>query len=84
MPMPKTSPRAAGFLAIEDTKDEKIFPIPIPTPANAITARPAPINFAASASIILFLLFLLVINKFDCAILSADEWHRLNTNTLVP
>ena len=32
MPMPKTSPRAAGFLAIEDTKDEKIFPIPIPTP----------------------------------------------------
>ena len=53
--MPKTSPRAAGFLAM-GTKDEKIFPIPIQPSASAITAKPV-INFAASASIILFLLF---------------------------
>jgi hypothetical protein len=33
-----------------------MFPIPKPTPVRAIVARPAPIYFAASASIIFFLL----------------------------
>ena len=49
--MPKTSSRAAGFLAIELIKDANIFQIPTPTPASAITAIPAPISLAASASI---------------------------------
>ena len=31
--------------------DEKIFPIPIPDPITPITAKPAPITFAASISI---------------------------------
>ena len=31
--------------------EAKILPIPTPTPARAITAKPAPINFAASISI---------------------------------
>jgi len=49
--IPKTSFFAAGFLPTAVTNDAKIFQIPTPTPANAITANPAPINFAASISI---------------------------------
>ena len=33
-----------------DIKDAKIIPIPAPTPPSPITARPAPINLAASTS----------------------------------
>ena len=52
IPIPKTSFFALGFLPIAVTNAAKIFPIPTPTPANAITARPAPISFAASISIL--------------------------------
>ena len=48
----KTSPLAAGFLPTAWINYEKIFPIPIPDPITPITARPAPITFAASISII--------------------------------
>ena len=50
--MPKTSFFAAGFRPTAVTNDANIFPIPTPTPAKAITAKPAPINFAASISIL--------------------------------
>lgn len=43
---------AEGFLAIEFIRDENKFPNPRPTPNNAMTASPAPINFAAAASIL--------------------------------
>ena len=51
---------ADGFRAIDCISDENKFPSPIPTPNNAITEIPAPINFAALASIINspFLMFL--------------------------
>lgn len=42
---------ADGFRAMEFIKDENKLPRPRPTPNNATTAIPAPINFAAAASI---------------------------------
>ena len=53
--IPKTSFFAAGFLPTAVTYESKILPITTPTPARAITAKPAPINFAASISIFFFL-----------------------------
>jgi hypothetical protein len=44
--IPNTSFLAAGFRPTAVTNDAKILPIPTPTPARAITAKPAPINFA--------------------------------------
>jgi len=43
---------AEGFLISHDKQFPKIIPIPTPAPARAIAARPAPIIFAASNSII--------------------------------
>ena len=45
---------ADGFLAIALISDEKRFPSPMPTPKSAMTEIPAPINFAALASIFIF------------------------------
>ena len=43
----------------------KIVPIPIPAPASAIVANPAPINLAASGSIIFsFLILIIIINAY--------------------
>jgi hypothetical protein len=42
---------ALGLRAPDEIIDEKMLPIPEPTPPSPITARPAPINFAASTSI---------------------------------
>ena len=42
---------ADGFLAIDCMSEENRFPNPIPTPNRAIIEIPAPINFAALASI---------------------------------
>ena len=46
-----TSLRAAGLRPTASIKDENMFPIPIPEPITPITARPAPITYAASISI---------------------------------
>lgn len=48
---------ADGFLAIDFINEEKRFPSPIPTPNKAITEIPAPINFAALASIFQYSFF---------------------------
>ena len=48
----KYTDKEKGFLPIALTSAANIFPIPTPTPARAITAKPAPINFAASISIL--------------------------------
>lgn len=37
-----------GFLAVEEIKEEKIKPIPIPAPIKPEQAKPAPIYFAAA------------------------------------
>ena len=42
--------RIAAGVPIEAISEEKMLPIPIPTPDRPITARPAPIIFAASSS----------------------------------
>ena len=44
--------REAGLRAIEAIRVAKMLPIPMPTPARAKTARPAPMNLAASVSMI--------------------------------
>jgi hypothetical protein len=41
-------PRRAGFRAVDEIRDEKIDPIPIPAPVSPIAARPAPMYFAAA------------------------------------
>lgn len=41
-------PRSAGLRAVEEIRDEKIDPIPIPAPVSPIAARPAPMYFAAA------------------------------------
>lgn len=41
-------PRSAGFRAVDEIRDEKIDPIPIPAPVSPIAARPAPMYFAAA------------------------------------
>ena len=41
-------PRRAGFRAVEEIRDEKIEPIPIPAPVSPIAASPAPMYFAAA------------------------------------
>ena len=52
IPVETRSFLAEGFLAIDWMRDENKFPNPIPTPNRAITDIPAPINFAAPASIV--------------------------------
>src|SRR5262245_17188440 len=50
--LPNTFGAAAGLRSAPETKLPKMFPMPTPTPARAMVARPAPISFAASASMI--------------------------------
>ena len=47
-------PRSAGFRAVDEIRDEKIDPIPIPAPVSPIAARPAPTYFAAAIIFIIF------------------------------
>jgi hypothetical protein len=73
---------ADGFLAIEFTRDENKFPSPTPTPNKARTAIPAPINFAAAASIFLSPSFLQ--NKkhnLQCSVLSNDSARYIHDRT---
>ncbi len=69
IPTGKICSREEGFLAIELIKDEKISPMPRPTPARATTARPAPTMRAASTSIII---------SFS----NVDGWNHENKYTL--
>jgi hypothetical protein len=50
IPSGKTSAREAGLRLIEATSEAKMLPMPAPTPASAITARPAPIILAEARS----------------------------------
>ena len=40
-------PRKAGFRAVDEIKEAKTCPIPIPLPVSPILLRPAPIYLAA-------------------------------------
>src|SRR5262245_37222621 len=55
--LPNTFGAAAGLRNAPETKLPKMLPIPTPTPASAIVAKPAPISFAASGSMVKFLSF---------------------------
>lgn len=44
----KSSSFSLGLRETPTTREEKISPIPTPTPASALVARPAPISFAAT------------------------------------
>jgi hypothetical protein len=48
MVIPNKSLRKLGFLETAVKKPAKTIPIPVPTPANAIDAKPAPIVFEAN------------------------------------
>jgi hypothetical protein len=64
-------PRSAGFRAVDEIRDEKIDPIPIPAPVRPIAARPAPMYFAAA------MMFDKVLRQFR------TEPTMLNTSSLI-
>src|ERR1043166_4321406 len=51
--LPNTRGAASGLRRAPETKLPKMLPMPTPTPARAIVARPAPMSLAAEASIVL-------------------------------
>src|SRR6476620_2126339 len=51
--LPNTRGAASGLRRAPETKLPKMLPMPTPTPARAMVARPAPMSLAAEASIIL-------------------------------
>src|SRR5262245_61208690 len=68
--LPNTLGAAAGLRSAPETKLPKMLPIPTPTPASAMVANPAPINFAASASIV-------VVLSFRPRLMSVMHMHRI-------
>src|SRR5262245_37141726 len=50
--LPNTRGAASGLRSAPDTKLPKMLPMPTPTPARAMVARPAPMSLAAEASIL--------------------------------
>src|SRR3954467_11861724 len=48
--LPNTRGAASGLRNAPETKLPKMLPIPTPTPARAMVARPAPMSLAAEAS----------------------------------
>src|SRR5262245_31092647 len=54
--LPNTFGAAAGLRNAPATKLPKMLPMPTPTPARAMVARPAPMSFAAAGSMGLVLL----------------------------
>src|SRR6185312_8845048 len=50
--LPNTRGAASGLRRAPCTKLPKIWPMPTPTPASAMVARPAPMSLAAEASIL--------------------------------
>src|ERR1044071_1007798 len=61
--LPNTRGAASGLRSAPDTKLPKMLPMPTPTPARAMVARPAPMSFAAAASM-------------DRVLLSFESWVR--------
>src|SRR6476646_9328080 len=51
--LPNTRGAASGLRSAPATKLPKMLPMPTPTPARAIVARPAPMSLAAEASMVL-------------------------------
>src|SRR3954464_1119663 len=51
--LPNTRGAASGLRSAPETKLPKMLPMPTPTPARAMVARPAPMSLAAEASIVL-------------------------------
>src|SRR4030095_6368173 len=54
--LPNTRGAASGLRSAPETKLPKMLPMPTPTPARAMVARPAPMSFAAAGSMGLVLL----------------------------
>src|SRR6478735_10557585 len=48
--LPNTRGAASGLRSAPETKLPKMLPMPTPTPARAMVARPAPMSLAAEAS----------------------------------
>src|SRR5579864_9461911 len=53
--LPNTRGAASGLRRAPETKLPKMLPMPTPTPARAMVARPAPMSLAAEASMKLIL-----------------------------
>src|SRR4029077_15581254 len=69
--LPNTFGAAAGLRNAPATKLPKMLPMPTPTPARAMVARPAPMSFAAAGSMGLVLLSfdgLFSVTHVDCII----------------
>src|SRR4051795_2789046 len=58
--LPNTRGAASGLRRAPETKLPKMLPMPTPTPARAMVARPAPISLAAFASMVVSPFFRLV------------------------
>jgi hypothetical protein len=74
----KSCPRSAGFRAVEEIRDEKIDPIPIPAPVSPIAASPAPMYFAAADMIrnIICRLNLMLLHRLMKTLIKL--WERLS------
>src|SRR3990167_818226 len=51
--LPHTRGAASGLRSAPETKLPKMLPMPTPTPARAMVARPAPMSLAAEASMMI-------------------------------